>query len=518
VIAGGVALRLVRFALAGSLSTDELFVAVNLRLKGFGDLHRDLFYDQVAPAGWLWLEKAAAAVSDSDAMLRLPSLVAGCLMVGLAAALARRLLSTGPALLVTLLVAGSPQLVYYSVQLKPYTIEAAACLLLILLAARVLESGRPAPMAAYWLGGTALAWLATTAMVVAASTGGLLLGLAVRDRDWRAVRVHLGGSALAVASWSALYAVRPQVAPWIYEYWSRTFTSSLAPRPLTPGAWLSWSVDVFVGFVSSTAGIGAWPWAAAVGGLMALGALSLAIGAPRSAALLGAPIIAAYLLALTRVYPMAERAALWLLPVALVFVGAAAETAWSAARRLATARPDRMRPGLRLAGAGLPIVIVAAAFGPQWARMPSDTNAERYDVAEEAITWIATHQRAGDRVYIRDSSTPLAVWYGPRAGLRWDGQYRTRRCRPDTARPDTAGPQLDGTSRIWLLLRAWGPARDETMAAVHMMMSRYGQMVDERWYGVFAVVLYRVDPLVEPPPDARCLVVGPVEYEQHVRP
>jgi hypothetical protein len=143
--------------------------------------------------------------------------------------------------------------------------------------------------------------------------------------------------------------------------------------------------------------------------------------------------------------------------------------------------------------------------------VPRDTNAERYEVARDAVAWIATHQRPDDRVYVRDSSTPLAVWYGPRVGLRWDGQYRTRRCRADTA-----GPHLDGAARIWLLLRAWGPAKDATMTAVRAMMSRYGRLVDERWYGVFVVLLYRVDPLVDPPSPARCLVVGPVEYEQHV--
>ena len=89
-IAGGVFVRLVRWSNGGSLNSDELWIAMNLQRRSFLGLRGALDYDQLAPLGWLWLEKLILTLGRSDAVLRFPALVAGCAVVGLTAVLARR--------------------------------------------------------------------------------------------------------------------------------------------------------------------------------------------------------------------------------------------------------------------------------------------------------------------------------------------------------------------------------------------------------------------------------------------
>ena len=86
---------------------------------------------------------------------------------------------------------------------------------------------------------------------------------------------------------------------------------------------------------------------------------------------------------------------------------------------------------------------------------PPKTNADRYAVAEEAVQFVAANRRPGDRVFVHNSrsTSALALWYGPKAGLRRDGEYTTvsgRHCHNDkrAVRPTSV-------SRVWLLRVTW---------------------------------------------------------------
>jgi hypothetical protein len=513
----GVVLRVRHWYGAGSLNSDELWIALNLRRRSFAGLVGPLDYDQLAPLGWLWLEKLLLGLGEGDRLLRLPSLVAGCAVLALTAVLARRLLSAPLAVAATALLAGAPQLIYQSAQVKQYSLEAAACVLLLVLALRAApapdtgDSRRAVP--AFWLAGGVAVWFATTAAFATVSAGAALVLFAVWDRRWLLIRRHALAALPAMASVGVAYLVAPRPAGWLYRWWERTYPGSLAPEELSPGAVLSWSGDLADRFAASALHVESRSARFAVLSLIVVGAVALAVRAPRRATLVCAPLLTAYLLALLRLYPMATRVALWLVPAALVLLcaavdgvaraGCAALSRWSThgaatgagrARWLAGAEPGGAALR-RLAGAAgwLPVAGAAALVAgstPWWGALPRGTNADRYVVAEEALEYVVAHRRPGDRVLAHGgvATTALTHWYGPRVGLRPDGYYSTaidRRCR---------GAPLPGTSSggVWLLRITWdGPAKASRYAE-RGAMARYGRLSSERWLG--KVVILRYEP------------------------
>ncbi|MEV1290087.1 glycosyltransferase family 39 protein [Micromonospora sp. NPDC049679] len=511
----GILVRVARWSNGSSLNSDELWIAVNLQRRSFLGLRSALEYDQLAPLGWLWLEKLMLAIGRSDEVLRLPSLVAGCAVIGLTAVLARRLLPVPLAVAAVFLVAGGPQLIYQSSQLKQYAFEAAACVLLVILALRALDAGRRRPVALFWLTAAVAVWFATTAIFVVASVGGLLALFAALDRRWRLVRTHVLAALPALACVFAVHAMAPSPAAWLYDWWPTNYPASLAPRSLGLRSGLVWSAEVFARFTISALYVNSRIVGACLLLLMALGALTLVARAPRRAALVVAPICAGYVLALLRLYPMATRAALWLVPLALLLVCAGVDGSVQVARNLLTRFRSRTVGGHRLVNGVMVVlpaaaaIVLVAAFLPRLGTPPRGTNADRYAAAEQAVRFIAANRRPGDRVFVHNnkSTSALALWYGPEAGLRPDRDYTTgsgRHCENDM------GVARQGTvSRVWLLRVTWVAKKEAVKNPERAAMLQYGRLVGEYWYGGVVVLLYEASPGGKTPASALCLSSRP---------
>ncbi|MGF1537804.1 MAG: hypothetical protein ACFB4J_15175, partial [Elainellaceae cyanobacterium] len=120
-IAVGVVLRLVQYGAGRSLWGDEAKLALNLVNRTYPELFQVLDYDQVAPVGFLLVEKAIAQVlGTSEAALRLLPLLAGIGTLAVAYVLARRVLSPVAVPIALAFIACSDRLVYYASELKPY--------------------------------------------------------------------------------------------------------------------------------------------------------------------------------------------------------------------------------------------------------------------------------------------------------------------------------------------------------------------------------------------------------------
>ncbi len=131
-IAVGVMLRLVQYASGRSLWGDEAKLALNIVNRSYPELFQVLDYDQVAPVGFLLVEKAIAQVlGASEAALRLFPLVAGIGALTLAYQLARRTLSPLAVPIALAFVAFSSRLVYYSSEVKPYALDVALTLAIL---------------------------------------------------------------------------------------------------------------------------------------------------------------------------------------------------------------------------------------------------------------------------------------------------------------------------------------------------------------------------------------------------
>ncbi|MFC7482629.1 glycosyltransferase family 39 protein [Luedemannella flava] len=433
VIAAGSALRIYHWLSGGSFSQDETSLVISFAHRSLAGLTGRLEYDQMAPIAWLWAEKLAYMVAGpSEQSLRFLPLVAGCLGLVPVAAVARRLLS-GPLALVALgVVAGSPQILYYSTQVKQYSAEVALTALLVLLALRADAKPTPRPEAEtgrgrvvmFWATAAVAFWFATTSVFTTMTLGGLLVAFAAWRARWRRVAWHGVGGAVAATSLAFMYLVqRPHVADWLAAWWTKHYPGSMAPVGLTPERWLRWTVKCAESLARTAMGVRAAELRVVLMALVVLGAVALLLRLRRTAVLALAPAVVAYLLAMFRLYPFSARLALWVVPLMLIAacaaIDAAARWAW--------------RPRGHWARRTRPVAVVLAlalAAGLTWAYAPTigrrlpHNQLTLYERAEEAIRFVAANRAPGDLVYFGYNTSRVAVWYGPRAGLAWDGLFQ----------------------------------------------------------------------------------------------
>ncbi|MEE3919909.1 glycosyltransferase family 39 protein [Micromonospora sp. BRA006-A] len=174
-------LRIRQWAYARSFWSDELYVAHNIRERGYLDLLRPLAFSQSAPPGWLWLERLAfAQFGDGERALRLVPLLFGLALLPLVAWLGRRLLPPLAALAALLLVAVAPFLIGYSNELKQYSAEAFGVTLVVGLALLLVRDGVTwAGSAVFWSAAAVMAFVSTLSIPVTGALGVLLAGYAL---------------------------------------------------------------------------------------------------------------------------------------------------------------------------------------------------------------------------------------------------------------------------------------------------------------------------------------------------
>jgi hypothetical protein len=175
VLVGGALLRIRAYASNRSLWLDESFIALNLIRRSFGAMLGQLDFNQGAAPGFLLLEKAAATLGRSELTLRALPLLLGLATLVLIAPVASRVCSRAAIPLACALTAFSPALIYYSSELKQYSGDVTAFLLLIWIGLRVRDGGtrREAALAAA-TGGLAIL-VSQPAVFVAAGIGAVLL-------------------------------------------------------------------------------------------------------------------------------------------------------------------------------------------------------------------------------------------------------------------------------------------------------------------------------------------------------
>ena len=144
----GCILRVVTFALNFPLWGDEAFVAVNLITRGYRDLLRPLDYGQICPLLFLWLELTAVKLFGfSEWSLRLIPTLCSVASVFLFAHMAGRV-TRGPArLLAVAIFAVAYYPIRHGAEVKPYSTDLLAALILLCAGDRVVEDAREEPLA-----------------------------------------------------------------------------------------------------------------------------------------------------------------------------------------------------------------------------------------------------------------------------------------------------------------------------------------------------------------------------------
>ncbi len=234
IITGGFALRLYRLG-AGSLWYDET-VSAYLASKSIPDLIAHTARDIHPPGYYLLLHVWARLAGDSEFALAFFSLIFGLLLIPLTYTLARRLLGQTVALWSALLVATSPYNLWYSQEVRMYTLGAALGLVTLWFALKMASQPRagtvragPVPGGrepANWHGAVGYALAATTGLYVLYYFGFLLATLNL----FIIGHLFLNRRPAALRTWLlAQVAVLILYLPWLPIAWRQATSPPVPP-------------------------------------------------------------------------------------------------------------------------------------------------------------------------------------------------------------------------------------------------------------------------------------------------
>ena len=469
IILAGFVLRALGFLSDRSLWLDEAYLALNIMERDFAGLLRPLRHGQTAPVGFLLLEEAATRLLGSgERALRLVPFVAGVASLPLFWQLARRCLRPREAVFALGLFAILYPLVYYSSEVKQYSLDVAVALAILLSALAVLREDRfrPGRYVALALVGALAVWLSHPAVFVLAGVGAVLLvspGDASRRR-WLAAAGLLWGVCFVANYFLFLRGIKAEGD--LHLFWQNRFLR----WPTSPGA-IRQDLELLLQPFTRVLGFGESGLAALA---FAVGLVSLYGRDRRLFWLLIAPFFPALLASLLRLYPFASRPILFTAPLFLVMIAAGV----GHVLRL----PGR---GARLLGwvfVGLLLLKPAETAARTYARPPGR------EEMRQVLEYLAPRVRPGDVVWVNDRGQYAFRYYvhhrggygriaslGPVIGQGTDGPHKARRIREEIA-------LLAGKPRVWFVLapvaRSDDGANGRALALV--LLDGAGRRLDER--------------------------------------
>jgi hypothetical protein len=369
----GAALRLWQYLAKTSLWIDEIAVAENVIHAPLSSLlGKPLALDQVAPPGFLAALKGAVEIfGPNELALRLFPLLGGLAALVLFALLSRRVLAGWTAVFATALFALAPSLIAYSAEVKQYSSDVAATLLLTLVALRLRDVPQSrARLLVAGLIGMAAVWFSQPAVLTVAGLGAGLAWIALGRGGWPALRPLLPVLGLWAASAAAATALGLHSLTFATREYLQSFWEPSLPRPT-------------------------------VVALVLLGSAVLWKKRPQAAPLLVGPAAVALAAAAAHRYPFSGRAILFLMPVALLAAADASESLVTGLVGLRVPRP---------VGAALFAIALAVTTGRH---LP----VYRQEETRTVLLGLSARRQPGDVLYVYYGAERALRFYGPQVGI-----------------------------------------------------------------------------------------------------
>jgi hypothetical protein len=443
-VAAGVAVRAWQYLANASLGVDEAALARNIIGRPVFALFARLDFGQVAPPGFLLVEKAAVlALGDSEFVLRLFPFVCGLASLPLFHEVAKHFLERGARVLAVALFSLGLPFVYYSSQVKPYAGDVAAALVVPWLAIGLRErdvTRRRALMFAS--AGVVLPWFSYGAAFALIGTAIFLMVHAVDDRS------RLRQTLCCVVPWTVSAGVAAAVASrnlssadaaFMQRYWAAGFM----PAGVSNGDALRWMWNSVQGVYGSFSNAPPTldggmhfrrPWIFAL--LTVCGAAALMFRRRAHAALLLAPLVVVLAASAAHRYPFAGRVALFVVPSLLIPAAAGADFIARVASRVV----GPLAVGVFAVLAVFPLYAVVTNHPP-----------DRQEHLRPVMEYVARHRHASDPIYVYYGAAQGFLYYAARHGFR-DGEYEVGRCAMDEPRSYLADvDRLRGNSRVWMI-------------------------------------------------------------------
>lgn len=479
-VAAAIAFRATRYLAGNSLEVAESELALNLVHRPFGGLLQPLDYDQGAPLGFLWAAKLAVQLfGPHEWALRLFPFLAGIASVFLFKALAERCLDRFGATLALALFAVSPMVMWYSVQVKQYSVDVAiACGLLLV--ARECEVRGVSVRTALSLAAAGLVAIPFShpAVFTLGGAGAVLVGAAIRSGDRRAVRLLAAVGATWGAAFAALYVLFLRQLgsnAYLLDYWA----PNLMPFPPRRIAELRWFPTTFFGMFVDPAG---FELAAALAAfLFVVGIVHLAGRDRTLLGMLALPILLALAASAAHEYPFGRRLILFLVPALVLLIAAGA---------------SRLREATAKAAAWVaPIALALLLFEPVFAEAHALVRPRRHEDMRPAVVYLKEHWRPDDTLYLYYDAQYAFRFYAERLGVAAVPAIVGRSSESvweDDLRDLEA---TRGRGRVWFLFshihQEGGPASEERFFLVHL--ERSGRRLDRFQAGGVSLHLFELD-------------------------
>ncbi|RJQ45290.1 MAG: hypothetical protein C4538_08670 [Nitrospiraceae bacterium] len=408
IISAGVVLRGVQYLHNTSLCLDEARdVVAGIWDRSLSDLFAPppAIYTPTPPAGFFVIEKLIVqAFGDSEYALRLIPLLVSVLSLFLFYYVAKQYMKPGAARFALILFAILEPLIYYSSQVKPYTIDIAVALLLFL-AANYIRSNRLSFRDVILLGGVgaALIWFSSPSVFVMAGVGTVSVISAFKTKDRpKAIRIMLICLFWAVgfASHYLLY-----LHNLTNEYMLNAARGEQCFMPLPPKTFsdIKWFINAFFSMFEETAGFYFSKSIAAF--LFLVGCISMASREKERFFLLISPLPLVLLASGLSFYAFKQRIILFLMPSLLFFISEGIEEIGDKTRNKA--------PMIRTLLIGLllfhPILSAAShLFKP--------ISLEHEEI-KPVLNYISKNWKNEDMLYIHYRAHPAFIYYAKRYGF-----------------------------------------------------------------------------------------------------
>ncbi len=441
----GIALAAWQYFSDPSLWVDEMAIARNVVDRSLGGLlHRPLDFDQVAPPGFLAIEKLAVAMfGPAELALRAYALAMTIAGLIFTARLARTYFAPSLAFLPVLLLGLSARTIWWAAQGKQYAGDLAISAGVTLLAVLIPRARSTRARVALAVCGVAAPWFSLPAVFVLAAAGAVLLLDSVHVRGNERARLLTIVATWAASAVASVLFARAHVAPDTLAFLSNTWRASFPTIPPTSVADLRWPFYMirveFDGLMNA-------PIGRVCVFVAALGAVQLWRRDRRSVMLLLGPLAIALLAAAFRQYPFGGRLSVFLAPQLALLLAAGI-----AAGIQLTFGQERLWRATAVASlAALPSLGWLVIHRPPY--YVQDVRPVFEAVAQRA--------RAGDVFYVPYSSWHVWTRYGPRAGL---AGFPTLLGTCHARDLDMYGRELDllhGHRRVWIVFVPAGRLND----------------------------------------------------------
>jgi hypothetical protein len=395
----GIGLRLIEYLYHDSLWGDEAMLALNIASHSFRELLQPLAYAQVGPVPFLWAERLMVVLFGvNEWALRALPLLAGSALCIVVARTSRSLLRPQEALAALVMTAFSQPLIRYSVEVKPYGLDALVALVMVLAAATLIRQVNQER--SWWLlGGVGLLAILVSVPSVFVCAG-IIVALV-----FHALRVRrpylLPRLAVLALGWGVLFTVlylkvyrETGRVPYMRSFWEGAFlipgSPGLLPRGVRAAQEVLWPVNpgaALVGLQGLTAG------------LILIGVASLwRRGQIEHVLLLSIPVLAAVAASGIGAYPIATRLTLFAAPLLIILAAVGIVTVGALVHHLAARIPARWIATVLL----LPTVTSALA----WPILHQRDQQMRPLVEDLTGRW-----RPGDAVYVYHRVIPAWLYY-----------------------------------------------------------------------------------------------------------